>query len=153
MKLKRLKQKEKLLQQRNELIKKLIKENKKLKHDLKLYKKEAYTDSLTKLNNRRSIENKDGFDAVILGDIDHFKNINDRFGHDFGDKVLVEIGKILKKHIRDTDMACRWGGEEFVILLKNCNDEDAYIKAIQLKNKIANLSKKYGFEITISPFV
>ena len=146
----RFKRKRQLLKEKDILLKKYILENKKLKLELEKYKKEAYTDSLTQLSNRRSLENMHDFDAVILGDIDHFKIINDKYGHDFGDRVLIEIGRILKKYIRDTDLACRWGGEEFVILLKNCNTEDAYNKATILRNEIVKLSEKYGFRITMS---
>ena len=64
--------------------------------------------------------------------------------------LLVEIGKILQKFVRETDMACRWGGEEFVILLKNCNTTDAYNKATMLRKEIIKLSEKYGFKITMS---
>ena len=117
---------------------------------IEYYKIEAYTDSLTKLNNRRSIENLRDFDSVILGDIDHFKNINDKYGHDLGDQVLIEISKVLKDNIRQTDLVCRWGGEEFVVFLKNCTDEDAYIKATILREKVSQLSEKFGFDITMS---
>ena len=147
---KRLQRKNELIKQKNELIKICMIENLKLKKQLEKYKKDACTDSLTQLNNRRSLENKEGFDAVILGDIDHFKLINDKYGHDLGDKILVEIGKILNQYVRNTDMACRWGGEEFVILLKNCNTKDAYEKANMLRKAIIKLSKKYGFTITMS---
>ena len=146
----RRKKKSELLKEKDMLLRKYILENKRLKIELEKYKQEAYTDSLTKLGNRRSVENLHDFDAVILGDIDHFKSINDEYGHDFGDKVLAEIGDILKKYVRDTDLACRWGGEEFVILLKNCNTQDAYIRATVLKNQIIKLSEKYGFRITMS---
>ncbi len=121
-----------------------------LNEQLEFYKKQACTDSLTNLNNRRSIENVENFDSIILGDIDHFKIINDKYGHNLGDKVLIEISNILKKYIRDTDLVCRWGGEEFVILLKNCNDMCAYHKAVALKENISKLSDKFGFKITMS---
>ena len=146
----RIKRKNELLKKKNALIKKYVAENKKMREDLEKYKTAACTDSLTKLSNRRSLEDIHDYDAVILGDIDHFKVINDTYGHDFGDKVLVEIGRILKKFVRETDMACRWGGEEFVILLKNCNTEDAYKRAVLLKDEITKLSAKYGFTITMS---
>jgi len=55
--------------------------------------------------------------AVIIFDIDHFKEINDEFGHGRGDEILIEITKVVQKSIRDSDVLCRWGGEEFMILL------------------------------------
>ena len=126
------------------------KQNEKLKKELEELRKVSYTDSLTKLNNRRCLENIGDYDSLILGDIDHFKKINDTYGHTTGDEVLVQISLVLKKYIRETDLVCRWGGEEFLILLKNCNDEVAFLKADLLKEKIKELSDSFGFDITMS---
>ena len=147
---KKLKTKKMQITRLEKNIKLLKKKNKLLKKQKEYYKKIACTDSLTHLGNRRSLEKANDYDTVILGDIDHFKKINDKYGHDLGDLVLVEVSKILKKFVRESDLACRWGGEEFVILLKNCNDKDAYNKAMQLKEQIALLGDKFGFEITMS---
>ena len=57
---------------------------------------------------------------------------------------------MLQAHVRSTDIVCRWGGEEFVIVLKNCSNEEAYKKAIILKEKVSELKNKFGFEITMS---
>ena len=141
---------EKKLSEKDIIIENYKRELRLMKQQLEYYKTAAYTDSLTKLNNRRSIENLDDFDSVILGDIDHFKIINDKYGHALGDQVLIEISKVLKDNIRQTDLVCRWGGEEFVVFLKNCTEEAAYSKAITLKEKISELSEKFGFEITMS---
>ncbi len=54
-------------------------------------------------------------------DIDHFKEVNDRFGHEAGDRVLKELTEMIRKRIRTTDLLARWGGEEFMILLANTN--------------------------------
>ena len=140
----------KKINRRDILLKQCIKEIKYLRQELDKYKKVALTDSLTKLNNRRALENISNYDSLILGDIDHFKYINDMYGHTTGDLVLIDISSILKDFVRDSDLVCRWGGEEFVILLKNCSEMDAYNKSIQLKNEISKLSKKYGFKITMS---
>ena len=140
----------KKIKEKDKIIKEYKKQNELLKKQLEYYKMTAFTDSLTKLNNRRSLENVEKYDSVILGDIDHFKLINDNFGHNIGDLVLIDIGNVFKKYIRESDLVCRWGGEEFVILLKNCNDNDAYNKAIQLKNAVSSLSDKFGFKITMS---
>ena len=121
-----------------------------LKKRLLFYKKEAYTDSLTKLNNRRSLENQKDFDVVIIGDIDFFKKINDNYGYLFGDEILVEIGNILKKNTRSSDFVCRWGGEEFIILLKNCDENSAYEKVIKLKKDIYKLGKEKKISLTMS---
>jgi len=96
----------------------------------------ALTDSMTKLYNRRYFaevsehyinlakrENRSIF--VIMLDIDKFKNINDTYGHDIGDKVIILLADILRKNIRKSDVACRYGGEEFAILLPESSKEGA----------------------------
>jgi len=88
----------------------------------------ARTDPLTQLSNRRDFLEKFQQEiirfersgkpfSVVLGDIDDFKLVNDRFGHDCGDLVLVTISKIFKSMIRKQDSVGRWGGEEFILLL------------------------------------
>lgn len=87
----------------------------------------AATDPLTRLPNRNALNAHFDKDllrahrfgrplAVIIIDIDHFKHINDQFGHLAGDQVLIEFGKVVRKNLRDADSVCRWGGEEFLIL-------------------------------------
>ena len=139
-----------ILMNQRKLLEKYKRENERLKELVEYYKNESYTDSLTHLNNRRSIDGKEGFDVIILGDIDHFKKINDKYGHDCGDDVLVEISNILRKYTRDSDLVCRWGGEEFVILLKDCKVEEAYSKAIFLKDNIENMDANFDFKVTMS---
>lgn len=91
--------------------------------DLKV---QAKTDPLTGLINRRGgLEILDRLQAaprnstysVIIGDVDHFKNINDTYGHEVGDQVLVMLGQRLRTALRNSDIAVRWGGEEFLIIL------------------------------------
>jgi diguanylate cyclase (GGDEF)-like protein len=85
---------------------------------------QAMTDSLTGLLNRRALEIemhdvvRRGADfAVIVGDLDHFKSLNDTLGHQSGDQALRRFGQVLKASLRAEDRAGRWGGEEFVVLL------------------------------------
>lgn len=139
----------KVIKLKAELLKAKL-ENRKLRKELATYKEMAYKDTLTNLNNRRSLESISDYDCLILGDIDHFKIINDTYGHLVGDEVLVEISSVFKHFVRETDYVCRWGGEEFLIFLKNCDDEDAYGKANLLREKIMELSDEFGFEITMS---
>ena len=138
------------LNKKNKIIGELKLEIELLKKENERLKKEAYLDTLTQLNNRRILENVNDFDSIIIGDIDHFKRINDSYGHLKGDEVLIAISQVLNECVRDTDIVCRWGGEEFVILLKNCTDKDAFNKAMLLKEKISELEKTFGFEITMS---
>lgn len=75
--------------------------------------------------------------AVLLLDIDHFKRINDRFGHDTGDQVIKRVAALLQNEIRDSDLVARYGGEEFIVLLPNTLLEGAGIIANKLCNSIA----------------
>ena len=98
-----------------------------LREKLDALNKEIITDSLTKLYNRRFLEERLPYDLVrafsnqfpislVMIDIDHFKKINDTFGHIVGDQVLVELAKIIKSWIRaDDDWSVRYGGEEFLV--------------------------------------
>lgn len=109
----------------------------------------ADNDLLTNINNRRVFDKKledsilihqrhnQTMNLVFL-DIDNFKNINDKFGHVIGDKVIIRIANILKNNIRQTDLLARWGGEEFVIAYINTSLEDALIVTEKLKNLIEN---------------
>ncbi|MDP3466209.1 MAG: diguanylate cyclase [Sulfuricurvum sp.] len=80
-------------------------------------------------NHDRSIQ---AYLAVIFLDIDHFKNVNDTYGHAYGDKVLSQVGKAILKSVRTGDIGVRYGGEEFVIAM-SCNDKD---EAIQVAERI-----------------
>ena len=77
----------------------------------------------------------DGF-AVAMVDIDKFKKINDTFGHQVGDEVLVELAKIINNEIRDTDTAARFGGEEFVILLPRTSCNEAFFLVERLRRHV-----------------
>ncbi|MGI9124158.1 MAG: sensor domain-containing diguanylate cyclase, partial [Mycobacterium sp.] len=76
--------------------------------------------------------------SVLMVDIDNFKSINDTFGHQAGDQVLVELGRRLAGAVRSADMVARWGGEEFVIMLRNCLLEDAVARADKIRHEIAD---------------
>lgn len=106
----------------------------------------SQTDPLTKLNNRRAfiqqlereLSRKDRFTnhfSILMIDLDHFKKINDTYGHDMGDKVLISLAKVFRESLRTIDTAARWGGEEFIVLLVNTKPDKAKIVAEKLKNK------------------
>ncbi len=114
----------------------------------KRIEKSAATDPLTKLLNRQAFDfvfQQAILDSersrqplcVALMDIDHFKKINDKHGHLLGDHVLREIAAISKRSLRESDVICRWGGEEFLLLLKNCSLEKATSIAENLRATIA----------------
>lgn len=110
-------------------------------------RKLSLTDPLTGLSNRRDMTQKitleskradrSGTDfAFILIDIDHFKKVNDTYGHDAGDVVLKGIASILLKEARQTDTISRWGGEEFLLLLPNAESEGACNTAEKFRKRI-----------------
>jgi diguanylate cyclase (GGDEF)-like protein len=76
--------------------------------------------------------------ALIITDIDHFKTINDQFGHEGGDEVLEAFSRCLQKNVRKDDLICRWGGEEFIIILPKCSLEEATAKAESIRKEIAD---------------
>lgn len=84
--------------------------------------------------------------SVILFDIGDFKSINDKFGHLAGDAVLKNIVKVTLDNTRDTDMLCRWGGEEFLILLKECDQLNALGMAEKIRNSIKSTPTLYKSE-------
>lgn len=117
---------------------------------------DANTDALTQLNNRRALyryaetfwaqsQMRQTLSLVVL-DIDNFKQLNDRYGHGCGDEVLRQIGKIIALSIRGQDVAARWGGEEFTILLNQCNIRSGIQFADRLRRAIARLSIKVDRE-------
>ncbi|MBI4650935.1 diguanylate cyclase [Candidatus Desantisbacteria bacterium] len=73
---------------------------------------------------------------VLFIDIDEFKNVNDSFGHQFGDYVLTEVAQIIKNSTRETDVACRYGGDEFSIILPHTNQQGGNILAGRIKNRV-----------------
>lgn len=101
----------------------------KMMHDLNLALRDTSNqDALTGLANRRPVVERLREEAmrftryqrpfsVAMLDIDHFKQINDLYGHEIGDKVLVEVARVLRSEVRDQDLCGRWGGEEFLILM------------------------------------
>ena len=109
----------------------------------------ATTDGLTGLMNRhsfditfqqalREMQRSNQPLSLILYDIDFFKKINDVHGHLIGDRVITEITALSKEVVRGSDLLCRWGGEEFIILLKNCGLAQAVNIAEQLRKNIMN---------------
>jgi diguanylate cyclase len=113
----------------------------------------ASIDYLTGVANRRTITHllQSALDraqevgsvvSVILLDIDHFKLINDTFGHDIGDKVLIQLPNILQEHLRPSDTLGRWGGEEFVIVTNETNTAEA----AQMSERLRKLLASHEFE-------
>ena len=114
----------------------------------------ASTDPMTKLYNRRyftkisehtldlSKREKQNLSVIML-DIDKFKNINDTYGHGVGDEVIINLANKLIDHQRKSDVVCRYGGEEFVILLPNTSLDGAKIVAEKIRQDIESLTMKF----------
>jgi diguanylate cyclase (GGDEF)-like protein len=107
----------------------------------------AQKDELTQIYNRTkfnsilslSLRNAEIYEepfTLILFDIDHFKSVNDKFGHNVGDQVLVELSSLIKGQLRTQDSFARWGGEEFIILSEGASEKDAYMLANRLRETI-----------------
>ncbi len=80
--------------------------------------------------------------AFLIIDIDLFKNVNDTYGHDQGDIVLINTANIIKNCIRNNDILIRWGGEEFLVILRACSYKNAIKKANEIRKKVENNSKQ-----------
>ncbi|MDH5183854.1 MAG: diguanylate cyclase [Gammaproteobacteria bacterium] len=117
----------------------------------KALQKMAMTDQLTGLYNRHSLSDmapkylseacRHGIPlSLVVVDVDHFKKVNDTFGHSTGDIVLVEVAALLRDSCRNEDFAARFGGEEFVLLFPHCTLEDAINKAEQIRMDIEGLN-------------
>jgi len=92
--------------------------------------------------------------ALIMMDLDYFKEINDTYGHIAGDKVLAEIGNLIKAHVRRNDLACRYGGEEFAVILPNISRKGtnaAYerFREVVFKQPFEHESKKFNISVSI----
>lgn len=124
----------------------------------------SYTDPLTQSYNRRYLEEgaarewqrclrKSTEISVLMLDIDHFKQVNDRFGHDIGDYCLQEVAKLLRELLRPTDIVARYGGEEFCVVLPETNSADAMQVAQRILVAITNMTlrtEKGDIFITVS---
>lgn len=118
-------------------------------------RQQSIKDPLTGLFNRRYLEETlqreidraqrtdDKLVAVML-DVDHFKRFNDTFGHDAGDHVLKQVGRILSTSTRSSDIACRHGGEEFVLVLPNAGAQDGIARAEHIRQLVAGLALNFG---------
>lgn len=120
----------------------------------------ASTDLLTGLKNRRffqekmleslmMFQEKQRYFSLLVVDIDHFKSINDTYGHPIGDLVLGNLAGLLQSVSRSTDVVARYGGEEFVIILPDCEEEQAIGIAERYRSQVA--SADWGeYNITVS---
>lgn len=129
-----------------------------------LLKNQATRDPLTSLYNRRYFEDEvnrrifnqvhDKF-SIFMIDADHFKSVNDTYGHKVGDKVLVALASTAEKSLRDKDIVARYGGEEFVVYLANNDGNEAKVVADRLRETISKIviegdnGETFGFTVSI----
>ena len=119
-----------------------------IRKELDEYKRIANTDSLTRLHNRRAFDDKLALiydsqrgrstTALIICDIDHFKKINDSFGHPVGDKILATVANVIKANVRKDVFVARTGGEEFAIVLDSATPEEAHLIAERVRRALEN---------------
>ena len=155
------KQADEKIKEANKLLANQLDEIKMLQENLH---KQVIRDHLTGLFNRRYLY--ETFDrefarakrenyplSVMMIDLDHFKEINDTYGHQVGDEVLVSLGNLLQRSIRQGDIACRYGGDEFLIIMPGIHEEDAEQRAETLRHEVKNIpinsSKEKAF-VTVS---
>jgi diguanylate cyclase (GGDEF)-like protein/putative nucleotidyltransferase with HDIG domain len=121
----------------------------------------ARTDALTGLLNRRGFEEQFALElerawrsqrllSVLIGDLDHFKDVNDRFGHHAGDSALVQIGDIFLEVARRIDVCARMGGEEFAFILPDTDEHGAFMLAERLRNAVRDAFASQPVSLTIS---
>ena len=145
----------------NELEIKVENRTNKLKNAYKKMKDLASIDDLTKIYNRyyffnilnqqlEKLKSDDKNFSLIMFDLDHFKNVNDTYGHDVGDYVLHETCRVVEKCLREDDTFARIGGEEFLISLPNTNIEDAFYIAQRIRQNIEQHKFKDIPKLTIS---
>ena len=147
--------------EKNQLIDQLKVEVTQRKVAEKQLTKLAITDELTGLNNRRQInylleeeikraERYNNELSLLEIDIDHFKSINDNFGHDVVDQILKSFAQLLSEFNRDTDKVGRWGGEEFLAILPHVDEGSALLLANRLRKKVVSESFPTVEQLTVS---
>jgi diguanylate cyclase (GGDEF)-like protein len=140
------------LQQANEQLARQLQEIQELQSRLQ---EQAIRDALTGLFNRRYLDEtlprelsrakRDGYPlALIMVDIDHFKQVNDTYGHSAGDEVIRSLGAILRQGAREGDIACRYGGEEFIIVLPHMSVEAALVRAEKWRTEVEAIRVRHG---------
>ncbi len=142
------------------IVKARIKTHVTLKRQYDILRAMATRDALTGLHNRhylsdalrakvsKAIHTKRPLSLIII-DIDHFKRINDTYGHLVGDTVLTSVAKVVSETTGSDDIAARFGGEEFVVVLDNCGVHDACVQAEKIRSVIENLHPE-GIRVSAS---
>jgi len=144
-------------------IRDLQEERQRLQEQEKRLTELSITDALTGLFNKRWFTSKIASEmdharrmdrplSLIVLDVDDFKNFNDRYGHHQGDRVLSELGRVISRSVRSTDIACRYGGEEFSIILPGVDMENASVTADRLRRGTQSMQilSDHGKNVTVT---
>jgi diguanylate cyclase (GGDEF)-like protein len=121
-------------------------------------RQQAIHDPLTDLFNRRYLDEtlprelhmaqrRDASLSVVMLDLDGFKQFNDSFGHGPGDSLLSEVGRVLREHLRKSDISCRYGGDEFVLVLPDSSIADTQERLEQIRMVLKGLPVQYGEQV------
>ena len=144
-----------------ELVNKYVNVSKELEDKIQEVELLSITDPLTKIYNRLKFNQTvtDEIDrykrynesfAILILDIDHFKKVNDQYGHDIGDETLVRLTELVGSMLRQSDVFARWGGEEFIALIVNSDKDNAMKLAERIRAKIEASKFNMVGHITIS---
>ena len=135
----------------------LLFSSKKFKDKISELNQHINTDPLTGLFNRRGMDlfinelkKMHSEFALLMIDVDHFKQVNDTYGHDQGDAVLISLAQQIKQNFRENDVCCRLGGEEFVVLVHSAEAHSVYKAAERLRKRMENLQSDNMPKVTIS---
>lgn len=134
---------------------KLAERTSELRRTVRTLQRASHMDKLTGIANRRSFDEQlsllydqsvdDGVAlACIMIDVDNFKAVNDTFGHAVGDQLLSFVGELLRSHVREFDFVCRYGGDEFIVLLPDCSAKEAVVIAERIRKTFAKESLEFG---------
>ena len=152
---------EKMLEELNHKLERMVEnKTKELQYSNDRLLRQSETDALTGIYNRKKLQDTlileikkayryDQDFSIILIDIDHFKNVNDTYGHLTGDNVIKAVCNLISNNIRDIDLFARWGGEEFVILVNNQDKQQIKLMAEKIREKISQ-TKLDNLDVTCS---
>lgn len=128
-----------------------------LREQIQLLEAERAVDVLTTVKSRRFMEDRLAQEvaqprlcSVLLIDLDHFKSINDTYGHATGDAVLKRVAQTLAYNVRTSDEVGRWGGEEFLVLCPNADEDEAKALAERLRKSVETLTWLFEQKVTVS---
>jgi diguanylate cyclase (GGDEF)-like protein len=147
----------------DEITRQLNQKNRELEKANAVISRLMNTDPLTDLANRRYFQEilirslsfaarKNSPLSLVMADLDHFKSVNDRYGHDQGDQVLIAFSRLLKEHSRTEDLPARFGGEEFLVLLPGTNLQEAAVFAERIRLRLMEIRFQPGPERITASF-